>query len=58
MNELSAKEFLEIVNNELLAKLIELRDEAKLRCEDPEDEVSLGEFIGLRDAVERVQRFV
>lgn len=58
IDDLSTREFIEVINNDLLAHLKNEVEEAKLRCEDEEDDTSLGEYMALKAAVERIEEFL
>lgn len=57
-DQLAAGEVLELVRKDILLKLEEDMEDARLRYEEENDDVSLGEYIGLQAAVKRAKTFV
>lgn len=55
-NDLKPREVLEVLKNEALKKLVEERDNAKFLYEEEGDETSFGEYMGLKKAVELLEK--
>lgn len=55
-NDLKPKEVLEALKNEVFKKLEEERDNAKFLYEEEGDETSFGEYMGLKKAVELLEK--
>lgn len=47
-----------VVFSSLLEKYKDQMEEAKMRCEDDEDDTSLGEYISLKSVVEQMEKFI
>lgn len=47
-----------VVFSSLLEKFKDQMEEAKLRCEDEDDDTSLGEYISLQSVVEQMEKFL
>ena len=58
INDLNYTEYLGLMKTGLLNKLKEDVEEAKLRYEDDQEDASLGEYIGLKAALERLEKFI
>lgn len=57
-NDITGAEMLAVTNIQLLGALRDDMEEARLRCEDEEDDTSLGEYIAYQAVIERVERFL
>lgn len=57
IDSLNGAEMLSLISNYLLPKLKDQLEEAKLRCADEEDDISLGEYISLKSVVEQIEKY-
>lgn len=56
--DLSAQEFLDVLRIDLLPKLRDELEDAKLRYEDEDDETTLGEYMGMKATIEALEQFL